>query len=116
MRVRLAARTRRAAGVAGRPNRSPPPRARAGCGTAPELERLARFENSNGRTKRVGPEALHEPADRVMCPGRDVVKGSPVVGNEYAAVQPLEQRQRVVVREVSPPKPRSLPPWCIADR
>jgi len=49
-------------------------------------------------------EPLDESIDRVMRPGRHVMERAPVLGHEHTAVEPLEERQRVVVSKVAAPE------------
>src|SRR5579872_6289980 len=61
-------------------------------------------------------EPRDQSIDRVVRRRRNVAKGSPVIGNEDPAIEALEERERVVVRQMTSSKSSLLPPGRVADR
>jgi hypothetical protein len=81
-----------------------------------EIERFTRLEDPDGGSQVVRFQRRTQTLDGIVCARRDVPECAPVVGYEDASVQPLEERQRVVVGEVPATKPLPLPPWSVTDR
>src|SRR5512133_734586 len=76
--------------------------------------RLARLDDVNQLLCRVRRQSGAEAVDRVVRGCSDVPERSPVVWDEGAGTEGLEQRERVLVGQVAAAEPR-FPRWGIPD-
>src|ERR1043165_9390776 len=73
------------------------------------VQRLARLQNPYPRAQVVRLQSVAKAADGIVRGRRHVAKSAPVIRYEQTRAEPLEELERVVVRQVAFPEAR-LPP------